>query len=114
MDPRWDVDPATRPHAWDAHPKTQDWERLEVWYVMHVDDSVSAYVRRRGKCFAKKIGEGRQGETIGAPLNWVTDITFHGVTDRYWGHPGPKGPGMVTVVPDDFVPDPANDPKWDE
>lgn len=113
MHPRWDVDRATRPRAWDGHPKTQDWERLEVWYVMHPDNRVSAYVRRRGDCFAEKIGEGRQSETIGAPLNWVTDITFHGVTDRYWGHPGPKGPGMVTVVPYDFVLDPAKDPRLD-
>jgi hypothetical protein len=42
-----------------------------------------------------------------------TNITFRGITDRYWGHLGPKG-GIVTVVPDDFVPDPANDPERDE
>ena len=110
--PQWEIDRATPPRAWTNHPVTKRFGPLHAYYELHPDGTVTAHVRPASFPIPFHIETGTRSGDIGDYGNWVTDITFHGVTERYWGHYAfaPTWRAMLTVVPRDYKPTPANTP----
>jgi hypothetical protein len=111
-DPQWDVDSASTSRVWTTGPDTKNFGRVHACYEFHDDGTVTAYVTPASFPFPFHIENGRSGKEIGDYGNWVQDITFHGVTERYWGHYAyaPDWRAVLTVVPDDYKPNPKNTP----
>jgi hypothetical protein len=110
--PQWEIDRATPPRAWTTHPATKRFGQLRAYYELHPGGTVTAHVRPASFPVPFHIETGFRSNDIGAYGNWTTDITFHGVTERYWGHYAyaPTWRAILTVVPRDYQPNPANTP----
>lgn len=108
--PEWAVDSTTPPKAWTTHPITKHFKPLRASYTLHPNGAVTAHVAQRYFPFRSHREEGHRdlANGLGEYGSWTTDITFHGVTERYWGHYGndPNWRAMLTVVPRGFKPDP--------
>jgi hypothetical protein len=110
--PQWEIDRATPPRAWTTHPVAKSFGRLHAYYELHPSGTVTAHVRPASFPLPFHIETGSSSNDIGDYGNWVRDITFHGVTERYWGHYAyaPTWRAVLTVVPRDYKPNPANTP----
>jgi hypothetical protein len=91
---------------------TKHFGRLHAYYELHAGGAVTANVGPAFCPLPLYIERGSSSGDIGGYGNWVTDITFHGVTERYWGHYAyaPTWRAILTVVPRDYKPNPANTP----
>ena len=69
----------------------------------------TANVRPAWFPFPLHIETGSCTDDVGEYGNWVSDMTFHGITECYWGHYAcaPTWCAMLAVVPREYKPDRA-------
>jgi hypothetical protein len=100
----WTIDRHTPPKAWTTHPFTKHLQPIRASYNFLGGDAVDASIKIPFFPFPY-VERGVVGKSIVGPNDWVVDVTFHGITERYWGHivytpkNKPYGEAILTVIP---------------